>query len=223
MTVEPMTIHGKAVVIRAAAGYEPTLEVDEAASRPLIESDSPLVLEGIGLQIRSASAGSGATGQARAGEDAVPTGMDRARLAGSPVGLALVRVAAEVARGFAMGHSATVSGVSTAIGLDEKASLEMLERLSKAGFLHEVPLGQGREGFTLARPAEKVRARELLELASQVSAGGRVSSEDGKLGELRRAQLDAAADLSLADLAGSSSSAGSAGGTEPGAGLAASS
>lgn len=94
MTVEPMTIHGKALVIRAAAGYEPTLEVDEAASRPLIESDSPLVLEGIGLQTRSASAGSGATGQARAGEDAVPTGMDRARLAGSPVGLALVRVAA---------------------------------------------------------------------------------------------------------------------------------
>lgn len=137
--------------------------------------------------------------------------------------LALVRVAAEVARGFAIGQSATVSGVSTAIGLDEKASLEMLERLSKAGFLHEVPLGQGREGFTLARPAEKVRARELLELASQVSAGGRVSAEDGKLGELRRAQLDAAADLSLADLAGSSSSAGSAGGTEPGAGLAASS
>lgn len=137
--------------------------------------------------------------------------------------LALVRVAAEVARGFAIGQSATVSGVSTAIGLDEKASLEMLERLSKAGFLHEVPLGQGREGFTLARPAEKVRARELLELASQVSAGGRVSAEDGKLGELRRAQLDAAADLSLADLAGSSGVTSSPGATEPAAGLAASS
>ncbi|MFG0242119.1 MAG: YihY/virulence factor BrkB family protein [Phycisphaerales bacterium JB054] len=116
--------------------------------------------------------------------------------------LALVRVAAEVARGFAIGQTATVAAVSTAIGLDERASLEMLERLSKAGFLLEVPLGQDREGFTLARPAEKVRARELLELASQMSAGGRVAAEDGRLGALRRAQLDAAAGLSLADLVG---------------------
>ena len=114
--------------------------------------------------------------------------------------LALVRVAVEVARGFTIGQTATVAAVSTAIGLDERASLEMLERLSKAGFLLEVPLGQDREGFTLARPAEKVRARELLELASQVSVGGRVAAEDGRLGELRRAQLDAAAGLSLADL-----------------------
>lgn len=116
--------------------------------------------------------------------------------------LALVRVAVEVARGFTIGQTATVAAVSTAIGLDERASLEMLERLSKAGFLLEVPLGQDREGFTLARPAEKVRARELLELASQVSVGGRVAAEDGRLGELRRAQLDAAAGLSLADLLG---------------------
>ncbi|MFG0260534.1 MAG: YihY/virulence factor BrkB family protein, partial [Phycisphaerales bacterium JB041] len=128
--------------------------------------------------------------------------------------LALVRVAVEVARGFTIGQTATVSGVSTAIGLDEKASLEMLERLSRAGFLLEVPLGQGREGFSLARPAEKVRARELLELASQVSAGGRVGAEDGRLGALRRAQLDAAGELSLADLMGGAEHTG---GVEPAA------
>lgn len=114
--------------------------------------------------------------------------------------LAMVRVAAEVARGFVLGQTSTVSGVSTAIGLDEHASLELLERLSQAGVLHEVPLGQGREGFALARPAEQIGARELLELATKASVGGRLSSEDGPLDELRRTQLRAAAGLSLADL-----------------------
>jgi len=116
--------------------------------------------------------------------------------------LTLVRVAAEVARGFAAGKTSSVAAVSQAVGLDEQASLDILERLSKAGVLHEVPEGQGREAFALARPAEQIGTRELLELAAQMSVGGRVAAEEGKLGELRRAQLDAAGGVTLADLVG---------------------
>ncbi len=117
--------------------------------------------------------------------------------------LTLVRVAAEVARGFGQGRTSSVAAVSQAVGLDEQASLEMLERLSTAGVLHEVPEGQGREAFALAKPADQIRTRELLELAAQMSVGGRaVASEEGKLDELRRAQLDAAGGVTLADLVG---------------------
>ncbi|MDQ7012424.1 MAG: YhjD/YihY/BrkB family envelope integrity protein [Planctomycetota bacterium] len=116
--------------------------------------------------------------------------------------LTLVRVAAEVARGFGEGKTSSVAAVSQAVGLDEQASLDILERLSKAGVLHEVPEGQGREAFALARPAEQIGTRELLELAAQMSVGGRVAAEEGKLGELRRAQLDAAGGVTLADLVG---------------------
>lgn len=116
--------------------------------------------------------------------------------------LALVRVGVEVARGFGAGKTSSVAAVSQAVGLDEQASLDILERLSKAGVLHEVPEGQGREAFALARPAEQIHARELLELAAQASVGGRLATEEGKLGDLRRAQLNAAAGVTLADLAG---------------------
>ena len=116
--------------------------------------------------------------------------------------LTLVRVAVEVARKFAVGEQAAVADVARAVGLDEHTSLTMLERLSDAKVLNRVPIGQEREVFAMARPAEEVAATELLELAGRMAESGSVGGESERLGRLRRAQLDAAAGTSLADLMG---------------------
>ncbi len=116
--------------------------------------------------------------------------------------LTLVQVAVEVARKFAVGEQAAVADVAKAVGLDEHTSLAMLERLSDAKVLNRVPLGQEREVFAMARPAEEVAATELLELAGQMAASGSVAGESERLGRLRRARLDAAMGTSLADLMG---------------------
>jgi hypothetical protein len=78
----------------------------------------------------------------------------------------------------------------------------MLERLTDARVLNRVPVGQEREVFALARPAEEIGATELLELAGRMAESGRPENESARLGRLRRAQLDASAGTSLADLMG---------------------
>ncbi|MCC7388862.1 MAG: YihY/virulence factor BrkB family protein [Phycisphaerales bacterium] len=116
--------------------------------------------------------------------------------------LTLVRVAVEVARRFAVGEKAGVADIAKAVGLDEKTSLTMLERLTDATVLNRVPVGQEREVFALARPAEEVSAIELIDLAGRMAESGRVEGEGGRLAALRRAQREAAAGMSLADLMG---------------------
>jgi len=114
--------------------------------------------------------------------------------------LTLLRVAAVVARRFGAGKTASVGEVAEAVGADEKTSLLMLDKLAETGIVHRVPLGQDCEEFSLARPADEIAATELLELAGRM-AGGTGSREDpDRLTALRRAQLDAAAGVTLADL-----------------------
>lgn len=125
--------------------------------------------------------------------------------------LTLVRVAVEVARGFAAGRTAAVSDVARAVGLDERTSLAMLERLSDAKVLNRVPEGQEREVFALARPAEEISATHLLELAGRMTESGKVEGESERLGALRRAQVAAAAGLNLAELMGPEQPEGAAG------------
>jgi uncharacterized BrkB/YihY/UPF0761 family membrane protein len=117
--------------------------------------------------------------------------------------LTLVRVAVEVARKFAVGEKTGVADIAKAVGLDEQTSLTMLERLTDAMVLNRVPVGQEREVFALARPAEEVSAIELLDLAGRMAESGRVEGESARLGALRRAQREVAAGMNLADLLGS--------------------
>lgn len=116
--------------------------------------------------------------------------------------LTLLRVAVEVARKFANGEKTAVADVARAVGLDEKTSLTMLERLSDASVLNRVPVGQEQEVFALARPAEEVTATELLDLAGRMTASGSHEADSERLARLRRAQREAAAGTSLADLVG---------------------
>lgn len=114
--------------------------------------------------------------------------------------LALVRVAVFVAQRFGDGKTASVSNVATAVGTDDRTSIAMLERLQEAGLLHSVPVGDDREEFTLARPAQQIETRELLELAARMSGSGRAELENERLAKLRRAQLEAVEGVTLADL-----------------------
>ncbi|MBK7404259.1 MAG: YihY/virulence factor BrkB family protein [Phycisphaerales bacterium] len=113
--------------------------------------------------------------------------------------LALVRVASIVARRFASGGTASVAHVASTVGLDERTSLLMLERLTDAGLVHRVPEGDETETFALARPAEQIQAVDLLRLASQMTDQTRQTGTD-RLETLRRAQYEAAAGLTLAGL-----------------------
>lgn len=116
--------------------------------------------------------------------------------------LMLVQVAVEVAGAFVAGRTAAVADVAKAIGLDEMTSLAMLVRLDEAGVLHRVPEGQEREAFALARPASEISAMELLDLAGRMAGGHAEELETERFGTLRRAQQEAAAGMSLADLMG---------------------
>lgn len=114
--------------------------------------------------------------------------------------LALLRVAAIVARRFAGGGTASVAQVATEVGLDERTSLLMLERLTDAGLLHHVPEGAETEAFALARPADQIQATDLLHLASLMTDRGDRNDRADRLETIRRAQFEAAAGLSLASL-----------------------
>ncbi|VAX42757.1 hypothetical protein MNBD_PLANCTO03-361, partial [hydrothermal vent metagenome] len=117
--------------------------------------------------------------------------------------LALVRVAVEVAREFVVGKTAVVADIARSVGLDERTALTMLERLDEAGVLHRVREGQEQEAFALARPASEIAAGELLDLAGRLVEGQGEHEENDRLRRLRRAQQEAAAGMSLADLVGS--------------------
>lgn len=113
--------------------------------------------------------------------------------------LALVRVAVVVAGRFVAGKTTSVSEVASAVGTDDRTTLAMLEKLQEAGVLHCVPVGDDREEFALARPAHRVQARDLLEIAARMSGSSKTDAESERLSRLREAQIEAASDQTLED------------------------
>jgi uncharacterized BrkB/YihY/UPF0761 family membrane protein/DNA-binding IscR family transcriptional regulator len=114
--------------------------------------------------------------------------------------LTLLRLMVAVAERFGAGQTMSLAEAARAVGTDERTALTMLQRLVEAGFVHRVPIGQEREGFTLARPADEISARELLELTDRIAGESPARNEPERLAQLRRAQLETAARMSLADL-----------------------
>lgn len=115
--------------------------------------------------------------------------------------LTVVRVAAMVAECFSKGATARVGGVAKRADLDEDVTLAILEQLTKAGVLHEVPIGGDAEGFSMAKPAEEITIEELLEAARRISDHRPEEGYAGsRLDALRRVQIEAAAGMRLRDL-----------------------
>ena len=82
-------------------------------------------------------------------------------------------------------------------------ALAMLEKLMAAGVVHRVPVGEDLDGFSLAKPAGRVRVADLIELAGHMSAGssGMVSTPD-QLEAIEQAQIHAAGEMTLGMLIG---------------------
>jgi membrane protein len=114
--------------------------------------------------------------------------------------LTLVRIALLVAERFVAGQKTSLAEVSSGTGLDQKTALSLLERMTDASVLHRVPEGDEHEEFALARPAEQIRLREVLELGAQITSPDEAEREPEAISRLREAQLDATGHASLAEL-----------------------
>jgi membrane protein len=73
----------------------------------------------------------------------------------------LLPLATRVAVAFREGEAATVESLSRDLFLPDRAVTRMMRALREAGLIHEVA-SRRREGFTLARPADKIMASEVL-------------------------------------------------------------
>lgn len=83
----------------------------------------------------------------------------------------VIPVAAAVARGFGEGKLAERGKIAREVGLDERLTVDLLERLVVAGFVHRVSRADGEDGYTLARPPEIISAGELLAAANELTGG----------------------------------------------------
>ncbi len=105
-------------------------------------------------------------------------------------------IAAAVARDFRAGKVVERSRIASIVGLDDRTTADLLDRLAQVGVVHRVSRGEGDEGFCLARPPEAIGVVELLDAArSMTTDQGRKREADeamemlGKLEETRRAAV----------------------------------
>jgi membrane protein len=105
-------------------------------------------------------------------------------------------IAAAVARDFRAGKVVERSRIAAIVGLDDRTTADLLDRLAQVGVVHRVSRGEGDEGFCLARPPEQISVVELLDAARSMTADqGRKREADeamemlGKLEETRRAAV----------------------------------
>lgn len=114
----------------------------------------------------------------------------------------MLPIMSEVSHAFATGTTINGQELADRIGLSSRIVHEMTDRLVAADLLRQVTAGAGgEESLTLARPAEKITVGEILELAHQV----RPTSDHPAwttLAVLKRAEREAAAGKTLADLPG---------------------
>ena len=113
---------------------------------------------------------------------------------------AIVLVATEAATAFARGEPIDAARLAERTGLSDAAIRPMLEQLTRAGVVHRV---EGRDGpgrIALARPAERVRVADLVELGHRLGATSSGTNGARVLAELREAEMGAAGARTLADL-----------------------
>ncbi len=119
-------------------------------------------------------------------------------LAGDPDWM--LPIMTEVAHAFAAGEPIDNQELAERLGLSSRVTLEMVVKLIEAKMLLRVSTGAGDENsLTLAKPADKIHVSEILALAHR----SRPTSNHPAwraLANLKRAEREAAADKTLADL-----------------------
>ncbi|HKI82973.1 MAG TPA: YhjD/YihY/BrkB family envelope integrity protein [Candidatus Krumholzibacteria bacterium] len=111
-------------------------------------------------------------------------------------------LATRIAECFKNGQLATVGVLSRSLRLPPSAVLRLLRPLTKAALVHEVREG-ARSGYTLARPADQISAREVLELSRTAMPleGAEGSSRPWDVvNELYAELQESVAEVSLEDL-----------------------
>ena len=113
---------------------------------------------------------------------------------------AILTVMGLISDGFRAGRAPDTQQIVQGTGLPSSFVTAMLDRLEQRGFIHQV---ERNDGYALARPAEQVSARELMDVAFELVDDTSVRYETPLLGKLRDAQRRLAADTTLAGLHGS--------------------
>lgn len=130
---------------------------------------------------------------------------------------AVLGVMADAACRFKEGKPAYADDIARATHINPGVVAQLLERLALAGLLHRVDTGDEGVRYTLSKPAESIDASDLLRLGQEAVEPPR-SSAAQVVARIRRAECDAVAGLSLADvLNGGSDRSGEAGGGSPAA------
>ncbi len=113
-----------------------------------------------------------------------------------PAGLVLVMsVAAEQ---FAAGKTTDHSDVSERTGLDQRAVVQMLDKLAGAGLLHRVA-AESDDRYVLARPPNTIALAEVLQLAAEPREEIKSSAAQRLMDVLAKARLEAVNGKTLAD------------------------
>lgn len=116
---------------------------------------------------------------------------------------AAVVVLSQIGRAFGGGQGQTPKAICRATGLGESVVGLVTAKLVERGLLHRIDRAEpnAEPMFVLARPPSSIRVSEILRIGFELGpAGG--SALNPTLERLRQAQIEAAADETLADAAG---------------------
>lgn len=113
----------------------------------------------------------------------------------------MLPILVSVASAFRRGDAADQQDLVERLQLPGPVVHEMLCKLADAGWVARLATAdEGDDRYTLARPPESIRVRDVLKLAHQLPAGLQGAAWES-IKSLRTAQLDAAGEQTLADLA----------------------
>jgi membrane protein len=127
--------------------------------------------------------------------DPDPPGRPRLIDGSAPL-LVMVAVAERFAKGLRSDHGS----IADRTGLDAVAAAAMLEQLAGAGLLLRVAEGDRQMIYSLAKPAEHIRAIEVLDVADSLAQGSNRAQELNVGQLLARARRDALRNATLASL-----------------------
>ncbi len=128
-------------------------------------------------------------------EEMKQRGMDRIGLVDPASMISLMRL---VADRFQEGSSTNLPDVSDALGIPEPVAQGMVDGLTREGFLHIVH--QEDHTFTLAKPATEIPAEQLIDLGYRLADEGSTVQTTATVRMLRKAQMQSAAQLTLASV-----------------------
>lgn len=114
----------------------------------------------------------------------------------------LLPLATRVAASFQRGELATLTDLSRDVFLPERAVERMMSALKRAGLVHQVADHDG-DGFTLARPADDIRASEVLAASEALLPGTHIRAGERAwtlVDRLNRCLEERASDTTLAEL-----------------------